>query len=214
MSMFKKALSILLIFACVLSFSVVFADEVQPDVGSSATSALIQAGQTVNSSVYNDLTKYNYIPIPIMIPQVEVFIDKIKTVSFQDPWIPAGGHVNVSNKPMIYTFTISRTFSIENDSDISFDWKQISAKFGIKVSGTVEIKKEIKVDIKPNEQIFIDIAPIGKNHYFKITKVYKKFIYSLPNTSECNGNWIIEKVEQGTAWIKEPQDFITRTRSN
>ncbi|AZT91530.1 hypothetical protein ELD05_13515 [Caldicellulosiruptor changbaiensis] len=212
--MFKKALSILLIFACIFSFSIVFADEVQSDVGSSATSALIQAGQTVSSSVYNDLTKYNYIPIPIMIPQVEVFIDKIKTVSFQGPWIPAGGHVNVSNKAITYTFTIAKTFSIENGSDISFDWKQNSAKFGIKVSGTVEIKKEIKVDIKPNEQIFIDITPIGKNHYFKITKVYKKFIYSSPNTSEYNGNWVIEKVEQGTAWVKEPQDFITRTRSN
>lgn len=215
--MLKKILSSLLIVASVLSFSVVFADERSLNdtftTISPAKKAMNEKGQTVVNSVYSDLTKYNS-PFIIMMPQVEVFVEKIRTVSFQDPWRQAGGHVNVSNKPMTYTFTISQTFSIESGSDISFDFKQISAKYGIKVTGTVEIKKVISVDLKPNEKIFIDIAPIGKNHYFKVTKVYKKFIYSPPSTSEVSGNWVIEKVEQGTAWVKEPESFVTRTRSN
>lgn len=158
--MIKKVLSIVLVIACIMSFSVVFADEVQSGAGSSATSALLQSGQTVGSSVY-DITQYNYFWDPIKVVRT-------RTVSFQDPWRRIYSYKNSTPKEV--TATISQTYTVTNSysGNIQVGWSIIQAQLGINLSASITRTYQNTTKVPPYTTFYLEAAGTGSNIYFDV----------------------------------------------
>jgi len=183
-SMFKKALSILLIFACVLSFSVVFADEVQSS-GSSSTSSVVSQikqatmGETVGDSVY-DITQYKWFWDSIKVVRT-------KTVSFRDPWKRIFSYRN--DTPNEVTVTITQTYTVTNSwgGNVTLSPQVIQAQLGVNVSASVTRTYTNTVAIPPNTTFYLEAAGEGSNIYYDVY---------IPHAFDSGYDYV------GSGWVK------------
>ncbi|ADQ44972.1 hypothetical protein Calkro_0055 [Caldicellulosiruptor kronotskyensis 2002] len=183
--MFKKVLSILLIFACLLSFSVVFADEVQSSGSSSTSSVVSQIKQaavceTVGGSVY-DITQYKWFWDPIKVVGT-------KTVSFRDPWKRIFSYRN--DTPNKVKVTITQTYTVTNSTggSVTLSPQLIQAQLGVNVNASVTRTYTNTVTIPPNTTFYLEAAGTGRNIYFDVY---------VPHLFDSGYDY------EGSGWVKE-----------